>query len=385
MDLKTYRKTRYQNIYQHIKNKNYVVQMSKPVKTTISRINKEKIWKIEDAIRVRDNPKLKYQKGFEVKNKDSFDTLLDKYEEYCDKDLRLSFNTLKKKKVLFKLYFRGNFDKISQVSRQDMTRLLDNAKCSNKQKNELIKIIKPFFNWCVQEDIIFKSPMIGIKLYKVNKIEMKYWLPEHLSKILEVINDDIKNETNEKKYRAYLVKMIIEIGLALGDRIGETRALQFCKISKQYNTIKISNSINYDTKADSYLAPTKTKESDDVLFVTEKLIDEIYEYKSFLINELRYNVDDNTPILVNIKNNKPFSDTRLRELFNNYIERSGVPKIRMYDLRHTLATLLMSEGYNMYDIKDRLRHTSIKTTIDKYGHVIEKRRKEIAEVAEKYI
>ena len=47
MDLKVYKRTRYQNIYKHIKNGNYVISMSKPIKTSISRIDNMKIFQLK--------------------------------------------------------------------------------------------------------------------------------------------------------------------------------------------------------------------------------------------------------------------------------------------------------------------------------------------------
>ena len=43
MNLNIYEKTRYQNIYRHKKNKNYIVKINTPVDSTISIINGEKI------------------------------------------------------------------------------------------------------------------------------------------------------------------------------------------------------------------------------------------------------------------------------------------------------------------------------------------------------
>ena len=62
MNTKVYEKTRYQNIYRHKKNKNYLVMISKPVKSSISTIDGNKILKLEEALKVRDNPNLKIQK-----------------------------------------------------------------------------------------------------------------------------------------------------------------------------------------------------------------------------------------------------------------------------------------------------------------------------------
>lgn len=92
------KKTRYQNIYRHKKNKNYVIMMSKPVKTSIATIDGKKIMKIEDALKIRDNPKIKVQKGLEVTYKEDFYNLWEKYINDYKNIQRQSYNTIKKKK-----------------------------------------------------------------------------------------------------------------------------------------------------------------------------------------------------------------------------------------------------------------------------------------------
>jgi integrase len=44
--------------------------------------------------------------------------------------------------------------------------------------------------------------------------------------------------------------------------------------------------------------------------------------------------------------------------------------IRMYDLRHTCATLLLSEGENPKVVSERLGHATIVLTLDTYSHVL---------------
>jgi integrase len=48
-----------------------------------------------------------------------------------------------------------------------------------------------------------------------------------------------------------------------------------------------------------------------------------------------------------------------------------MPKIRFYDLRHTHASLLIAEGVHPKKIAERLGHSSIKLTMDTYGHLFE--------------
>lgn len=56
----------------------------------------------------------------------------------------------------------------------------------------------------------------------------------------------------------------------------------------------------------------------------------------------------------------------------------------MYDLRHTYAATMMSEGLELYHISERLGHTNYNTTVNKYGHLSNEKRKEIAKTTDKY-
>jgi integrase len=60
-----------------------------------------------------------------------------------------------------------------------------------------------------------------------------------------------------------------------------------------------------------------------------------------------------------------------RRHFQPVLERSGIAKkIRLYDLRHTCATLLLSAGENPKVVSERLGHASIVLTLDVYSHVL---------------
>lgn len=52
------------------------------------------------------------------------------------------------------------------------------------------------------------------------------------------------------------------------------------------------------------------------------------------------------------------------------LKEAGLPAIRVHDMRHTYANLLISKGADLAYVKDQLGHASIKTTSDIYGHLI---------------
>ncbi|MGC2237625.1 MAG: hypothetical protein WA584_15790 [Pyrinomonadaceae bacterium] len=47
-----------------------------------------------------------------------------------------------------------------------------------------------------------------------------------------------------------------------------------------------------------------------------------------------------------------------------------MPTIRLYDLGHTTATLLLSAGENPKVVSEKLGHASIVLTLDRYSHVL---------------
>lgn len=56
--------------------------------------------------------------------------------------------------------------------------------------------------------------------------------------------------------------------------------------------------------------------------------------------------------------------------FRKILEAAGLPKIRLYDLRHTAATLMLAAGVNPKVASERLGHSTIVLTMDTYSHVL---------------
>jgi integrase len=44
--------------------------------------------------------------------------------------------------------------------------------------------------------------------------------------------------------------------------------------------------------------------------------------------------------------------------------------VRVHDLRHTFASLLIQNGESLAYVKDQLGHSSIAITVDLYGHLV---------------
>ena len=56
--------------------------------------------------------------------------------------------------------------------------------------------------------------------------------------------------------------------------------------------------------------------------------------------------------------------------FKPAVVRAGLPEgLRFHDLRHTCAALLVAQAAHPKAIMERLGHSSIQVTLDRYGHL----------------
>ena len=69
---------------------------------------------------------------------------------------------------------------------------------------------------------------------------------------------------------------------------------------------------------------------------------------------------------------QPLDENNLaRRHFKPILRRAGLPgNVRLYDLRHTCATLLLAAGENPKVVSERLGHANITLTLDTYSHVL---------------
>ena len=68
-----------------------------------------------------------------------------------------------------------------------------------------------------------------------------------------------------------------------------------------------------------------------------------------------------------------------------FVRRTGLPKLRFHDLRHTYATLALDSGMKPWDLSDRLGHSSVAFTLNVYRHAIKATQEQAAATAAAFI
>lgn len=66
----------------------------------------------------------------------------------------------------------------------------------------------------------------------------------------------------------------------------------------------------------------------------------------------------------------PLDGCNVNRTFKAILRRAGLPAIRYHDLRHTAATLLLTQGVDPRTIMETLGHSQISLTLNTYAHVV---------------
>jgi len=66
----------------------------------------------------------------------------------------------------------------------------------------------------------------------------------------------------------------------------------------------------------------------------------------------------------------PFDPSTITHAFKKIVHKAGLPEVRLHDLRHTHASLMLKAGVHPKIVSERLGHSNISITLDTYSHVL---------------
>ncbi len=72
--------------------------------------------------------------------------------------------------------------------------------------------------------------------------------------------------------------------------------------------------------------------------------------------------------LMSYEDGRPIHPDTITRRFNKLVDKAGVPRIRLHDIRHTYATLSMDAGITPKLLSDRIGHANLNVTFQIYTH-----------------
>lgn len=166
--------------------------------------------------------------------------------------------------------------------------------------------------------------------------------------------------------------LIFEFALLTGMRPEEYLAIQWTDVDMTSGAAQIKRALVWHKKCWAFEEP-KTARSRRTVFLPAPLLNKLAAHKrkqaaarlqagaSWHAHDLLFCSELGTPLQI---------PNLTYRYFRPILEKAELPRIRLYDLRHTCATLLLIAEENPKVVSERLGHSTIVLTLDTYSHVI---------------
>lgn len=215
--------------------------------------------------------------------------------------------------------------------------------------------------YALRDRLIAHDPCEGVKLPKVPPHEMVCLTPEQLNSLAQASG----------YYRPY----ILTLGTC-GLRDGEARALRVKSI--EFDAARISVVSTFERTRNGWIEnPPKTWETRDVAVPATTLtaLRELCADKSpddFVFRQ------PNGDMMPQQSRHKIAKKDNAYQWFGKAILDSGVPSLRIHDLRHTTAAIAISAGANVKAVQKLLGHKDARETLNTYAALFERDLDEVA-------
>jgi site-specific recombinase XerD len=252
------------------------------------------------------------------------------------------------------------------ISKLHLQKFLFRDGISNVSAATNARVLKTFFKYMREEGWININPVKGIKLEKgeVNYFD-KMLTDKELVKLFEAFDSFTAEKRKQPNYREHMeqewFKPLIALYYYTGLRLSEAAY----NPEIDYSGIKGKNFIN-DYKV-IHLPPTKGKK--------ERFVPISKYLRPYLTDfmQLRGEPDPEDYFFVNLNGpfkNKPISAATVRDVFNSYCKKAGIPKSRtIHGLRHNKITNWIEQGFSLSEAAELAGHSSTRITEGVYTHL----------------
>lgn len=266
--------------------------------------------------------------------------------------------------------------KMPEITPAQITALLLDIQAQGKAHATVIKtytILHTLFKMAYLGDMIDRNPMDKVERPKPRKDEVKSSEPaaytaEEVKRLLATLKDE------PLKWQA-LIRLLIDTGI----RRGECCALKWQNVNFKTGEIRIAGNLCYTAAKGVYLDTPKSGRirvvyaSDDTMALLRKLR---AEQASKAVSAYVFTRESDPEPM------HPQSPTRY---LRNLSARCGLPDLHPHKLRHTFASIAITNGADVASVSEALGHSDKAVTLRMYTHADQESRKRAAAVTQEAI
>jgi len=266
----------------------------------------------------------------------------------------------------FRLHILPEFGKLhlDEIDRGKMEEFVAGLMRKNLARDTIRLIIAALgtlYEHAIQHKVVRENPTRNLtKLYKQAPVKHDEIQPLTAEEVGIFLKATLNRKYSKQHYALFLT------AIHTGMRSGELAGLQWGDIDWNSKYVTVRRSI-----VNGKVTQTKTNRIHKV-DLSDAVILALQELKRTRQAEWLKEGENTIPewVFCNERGNPIDMRTLKRRHFKKVLAKAELRKIRFHDLRHTFATLLITQGESLAYVKDQLGHSSIKMTVDTYTHWI---------------
>ena len=253
---------------------------------------------------------------------------------------------------------------------------------SYSEASLLVSIVSRIFKFGINQGFCIDNPMDKIIRPK-NTHKKDYKAPFYEKDELLAFLKAIKQDESLKAYTMFHTLAFT------GLRCGELLALQWIDIDFNRKILTVNHSLIYNEELKIFqLTEPKTKHSKREIGIDDSTLNILLKWRNyqreFFIGR-GINTRSDNQLIFTSQTNHYMTDTYLRRIIRRVTQKYELPHITIHGFRHTHCSLLFEAGVEMHNVKERLGHSSIRTTMNIYTHVTKAERAKTADVFSEFM
>ena len=235
---------------------------------------------------------------------------------------------------------------------------------SGKTILEHHRLLRAMLHKAIYWQLIVSNPAERVQPPKAMKPKRRYYDDEQCKILLENLT-----ELGEEQIK-YKVAIILTI--FTGVRLGELMGIEWQDVNFKTGIVSINRSSQYLADKGVFTKTLKTESSYREVAIPDFVVSLLEEYKLWYDEQKSFYGElwTNSNRLFVQADGKPMYPSTISKWFVKYVAKIGLPVINFHGLRHTNATLLISQNIDVAVVAARLGHAQITTTYNFYVHPI---------------
>lgn len=236
--------------------------------------------------------------------------------------------------------------------------------------------LRTALNAAVREQLIDANPAKAVRLPRARRPYAVVWTPDRIVEwqatgrrptvAVWTAGQTAAFLAGIAQHRLYAAFHLIALR---GLRRGETAGLRWCDLDLDAATLFVSHQVQ-NVGGRVVQCPTKTPTSRRVVALDRTTVAALRRHRIRQGAECQQLGVQPSGFVFTATSGAPLTPDRLTRVFLKLLGDSGLPPVRLHDLRHGAASLALQAGADLKVVQDQLGHSSIVTTADIYVSVL---------------